>query len=307
LILSVERLKRQVNKINWFQHDTDSTQDAKIKKLIIRHGALGYAVYFHCLELIASDISESNLTFELEHDSEIIADNLHVQGTAEKSGREVVERVMTDIINLGLFTQSEGRIFCFKLLKRINLSMTSNPSFRSAISKKKEENHDDVMTRHDTVMRHYITLPTLPTIQEEKKDACASVPHIKRFTKPTIEEITAYCAERNNLLDPQNFLDFYESKGWKVGQTAMKDWRAAVRTWERRDGPRGTTKPDIGAVIRRDQTERAKKAAAPEKCPDCGNPLRRSTSAAGCTCGVIYELISGEWKKTNGPNKTLTE
>jgi len=56
--------------MRWFKHDTDASSDAKIKKLLIRHGAVGYAIYFHCLELIASDICETNITFELEHDSE---------------------------------------------------------------------------------------------------------------------------------------------------------------------------------------------------------------------------------------------
>jgi hypothetical protein len=80
----------------------------------------------------------------------------------------VVEKVMTDIINLGLFTTSEGRIFCIKLLKRINLSMTSNTTFRDAISKKKAEYHDTVMTRHDTIMLP--TIPTIPTIPTKKKE-----------------------------------------------------------------------------------------------------------------------------------------
>lgn len=61
-----------------------------------------------------------------------------------------------------------------------------------------------------------------------------------KFVKPSVEEITSYCNERNNGIDPQQFFDFYESKGWKVGNQSMKDWRAAVRTWERRD--RGTPK-----------------------------------------------------------------
>ena len=56
----------------------------------------------------------------------------------------------------------------------------------------------------------------------------------KRFQKPTVLEIQAYCTERNNGIDAQSFFDFYESKGWKVGNTPMKDWRAAVRTWEKR-------------------------------------------------------------------------
>ena len=59
-------------------------------------------------------------------------------------------------------------------------------------------------------------------------------PTVKRFVKPTVEEIKAYCQERGNLIDAQSFYDFYESKGWKVGNTAMKDWKACVRTWEKR-------------------------------------------------------------------------
>lgn len=56
-----------------------------------------------------------------------------------------------------------------------------------------------------------------------------------RFTKPTVEEIREYCWERGNSVDPQRFFDFYEAKGWKVGNQSMKDWQAAVRTWEGRD------------------------------------------------------------------------
>lgn len=58
----------------------------------------------------------------------------------------------------------------------------------------------------------------------------------KRFTPPTVEDIGAYCRERRNGVDPQRFFDFYAAKGWMVGKNRMKDWKAAVRTWERRDG-----------------------------------------------------------------------
>ena len=59
-----------------------------------------------------------------------------------------------------------------------------------------------------------------------------------RFVKPTLEEIAEYCrSERKNNIDPQVFFDFYESVGWKVGNKPMKDWRACVRTWERREKP----------------------------------------------------------------------
>jgi hypothetical protein len=54
------------------------------------------------------------------------------------------------------------------------------------------------------------------------------------FTPPTLEEVTAYCKERNNGIDPESFIDFYTAKGWKIGKESMKDWKASVRTWEKR-------------------------------------------------------------------------
>lgn len=56
----------------------------------------------------------------------------------------------------------------------------------------------------------------------------------KRFVKPSLKEIQEYCRERRNSVNAENFFDFYESKGWLVGQSKMKDWRACVRTWEKK-------------------------------------------------------------------------
>ena len=54
------------------------------------------------------------------------------------------------------------------------------------------------------------------------------------FVPPTIEEVRAYCLEKGYDVDPEQFVDFYQSKGWKIGKSPMKDWQAAVRTWEKR-------------------------------------------------------------------------
>ena len=67
-----------------------------------------------------------------------------------------------------------------------------------------------------------------------------------RFAPPSVEEVTAYCQERGNAVDPAQFVDFYASKGWKVGREPMKDWKAAVRTWEQRD-KKPTGKPGYRA------------------------------------------------------------
>ena len=64
----------------------------------------------------------------------------------------------------------------------------------------------------------------------------------KRFIPPTVEEVESYCSERGNGIDAQSFIDFYESKGWMIGKNKMKDWKAAVRTWERSRNKNSTEK-----------------------------------------------------------------
>lgn len=54
----------------------------------------------------------------------------------------------------------------------------------------------------------------------------------EKFKKPTLEEVESYCKERNNNVDPERFIDFYESKDWMIGKNKMKDWKACIRTWE---------------------------------------------------------------------------
>ena len=60
--------------------------------------------------------------------------------------------------------------------------------------------------------------------------------NIRRFTPPTYEQLSSYCLERNNNVDAQSFVDHYEANGWMRGKTKMKDWKAAVRFWERSNG-----------------------------------------------------------------------
>tara|TARA_R110000823_G_scaffold32983_8_gene92609 strand:+ start:558 stop:1178 length:621 start_codon:yes stop_codon:yes gene_type:complete len=68
----------------------------------------------------------------------------------------------------------------------------------------------------------------------------------KYFLRPTVFDVKNYCNERGNNIDAEAFINFYDSKGWKVGNAAMKDWKAAVRTWETRDKnkPKGNSKVD---------------------------------------------------------------
>lgn len=91
--------------------------------------------------------------------------------------------------------------------------------------------------------KNLITGDEKTSSQETKKLDCNNKESNKKdnnkdnrvaFTPPTLNEVSAYCRERQNSVDPEKFIDFYQSKGWMVGRNRMKDWKAAVRTWEKR-------------------------------------------------------------------------
>ena len=79
-------------------------------------------------------------------------------------------------------------------------------------------------------------------IDKEIDSSASTTTKRKRFEKPTLSEIEQYCIERNNNVNAEQFFDYYESNGWKVGKNSMKDWKAAVRTWERSEYRKPTVK-----------------------------------------------------------------
>ena len=72
------------------------------------------------------------------------------------------------------------------------------------------------------------------SIDKDSKGESVRGEKSKRFYPPTLDEVKQYCEERKNNIDPMAFIDFYSSKGWMIGKNRMKDWKAAVRTWERK-------------------------------------------------------------------------
>lgn len=81
----------------------------------------------------------------------------------------------------------------------------------------------------------------------------------KRFTPPTRDDIINFCQENGIMIDPDRFLDYYASRGWKVGTSPMKDWKAAVRNWWRRDGearPPASSPSPIKQVVAQNYEQR---------------------------------------------------
>lgn len=71
----------------------------------------------------------------------------------------------------------------------------------------------------------------------------------KQFAIPTVDQVRDYCQERGNSVDPQRFVDYYSSNGWMVGKCKMKDWKAAVRTWEQREKAQARHAPRSGGNV----------------------------------------------------------
>lgn len=74
----------------------------------------------------------------------------------------------------------------------------------------------------------------------------------KHFAVPTLGDVTEYCRERGNSVDPQRFVDYYEANGWRVGKNPMRSWQAAIRTWERNGFANSNGKPKAEPIKYRD-------------------------------------------------------
>jgi len=119
-----------------------------------------------------------------------------------------------------------------KSTNEITIKSTNKFSLVTIVNWEKYQDFEEELTNKTTNKmsnEQPTTNQQLTTIEERN--------NIKRnnniFIKPTLEEVRAYCEERNNNVDPETFINFYESKGWLIGKNKMKDWKAAVRTWEK--------------------------------------------------------------------------
>lgn len=222
--------------MKWFKHDTDANRDPKLEKVLMRYGAEGYALYWLCLELIAAPIDKHNLTFELEHDAEILAHRLKMDSAR-------VEEIMRFMVGLDLFEidASTTRITCLKLAARLENAIVKNPNLKeiqNLISSEKipdNPGQSRITSDNRGKVRPDIDIDTDIEKEEEKKNiGGASRPQKRRRQLPDdfvlTEERSAVLFSEIPSADPESvfahFSDHHRSKG-----TVMLDWDAAWRTW----------------------------------------------------------------------------
>lgn len=157
----------------------------------------------------------------------------------------VVEKAIQIFKQLGLVEiLDNGAIYMLDIQNYIGKSSTEaerKKFYRDKIEKEKKLGH---LSGHLSDGSPDISPPEIEIEKEKKKDKKISgtkVPTRTNFSPPSLEQVTEYCESRGKGVDAERWYDHYTANGWKVGKNAMKDWKAAVRTWERKtDGtPKG--------------------------------------------------------------------
>ncbi len=222
--------------MKWFKHFSNAHDSQDLTKVRMKYGADGYAIYWYCLELISSDLGmEENITFELKHDAEVIGFNLKID-------QLLVEEIMTFMVGLGLFEQSNNIITCLDLAKHLDKRITRNSTIHKIIDfhSMQTQAYKSVSDKAGQTE----TVPDCPRSSPLDTDTDTDTEKIKikakqgRFAPPSIQEVIKYCTERKNNIDPQKFLDHYETNGWMRGKNKIKCWKACVRTWEGNEKPK---------------------------------------------------------------------
>ena len=200
--------------MKWFKHETNANADAKLRRVRMKYGMEGYGLYWYCLELIGATVEPHNLTFELEHDAEIIADDTGIH-------YERVQEMMAYMINLGLFessiTDEKMLITCIKMLVRA-------------------DEYTKKILRNSTESSNVRTLSrqTPDKVPSNRKNRKKEEKDISRFTPPTLKEVNQYITEKGySQINGEQFINHYEAADWFRGKTKIKDWKACLRTWNK--------------------------------------------------------------------------
>jgi hypothetical protein len=164
-------------------------------------------------------------------------------GVSEQRLRGLIKKLITD--NMLVVSSQTNHFTIYEIVNYAKFNQQQNQPQQGI----ENINNQQLTTSQPAVNQQQTT--NEECIKKEKKDkkVLKDMYGVTQFKPPTIEEVKAYCLERNNSVDADKWHDFYSSKGWMVGKNKMKDWQAAVRTWEHKDkqggqAQYGKTKPN---------------------------------------------------------------
>lgn len=222
----------------WLKLKDDYFDSPKIKKLRKIAGGDTYTIIYLKMQLLSV---KNQGVIEYEGIEQTFAEELALKLNEDPDNVKVT---LSYLASQGLIEESEDSTYLLpEALKSIGSEDQSAERVRAFRKKKALHCNADVTTSNALVTACNTDIDIERDRDRDKeieKDnrECGQAPERKRsttprFIKPTVEEVRAYCRERNNNVDAERFVDYYEANGWKVGKNPMKDWKATVRTWEK--------------------------------------------------------------------------
>ena len=212
----------------YFSHDANAQDDPKCIILIEQLGMEGYGIFWGLIELLRN---EKNFTLPMA----IIPAIARRWNTSK-------EKVTTVISNFNLFEIQEDKFFSLRLIRSMKVyndrkQILSEAGKRGNVVKWQNFNKFKQLSPPDRLAdRHPIALKERKGKKnKEKKRKENEIKEKEReyvFAPPSFDLVKNYCLERQNNINPQRFIDYYESNGWKIGKVMMKDWKATIRSWE---------------------------------------------------------------------------
>ena len=207
-------------------------------------------VLFYLKMLLESIDHEGELRF-----SETIPYNAEMLATITNTNVDIVRAAMKVFSEFGMVEILEDKTIFMNEIQKLIGSAVDNDNANRQRRYREAKKAAMLPDRYTSVTKNNESkrIEIEKDIEIEKKRT--------RFAPPSLKDVTAYIREKSYNVDPEAFIDFYTSKGWKVGNQAMKDWKAAVRNWNRRDKPKQTKlKNDPSETHRYDLDELRKRA-----------------------------------------------
>lgn len=202
-------------------------------------------ILFYLKMLVESVDHEGGLRF-----NDTIPYSDEMLSTITNTNIDIVRAAMQVFTQLGMIeVLDNGTIYMTEVLKMIGSAASSENAIRQQRfrDKKKQEQASipESVTKSNASVTHAVTKnnesKSIEKEKEKEKDIelekeieCKESNTKKtRFTPPTVDDVQAYCDERQNGIDAQHFVDYYTARGWKLKNTPVKDWKACIRTWEK--------------------------------------------------------------------------
>ena len=239
--------------IKWIKLTTDMFDNRKIKHLRRLPEGNNIVLIWVMLLTMAGRCNSGGMIFLTEnipYTPKMLADELDFEESTVQLALTVLEQLNMIVTNNGFFSiagwEEYQNIDGMEKIREQN-------RLRKQKQREKQKLLPDVSRdSHGTVTESHATEEDIDKDIERDKEKDivveSSTPTRKRFSPPTVSDVNAYCLERGNNVDPNRFVDYYTANGWMVGKNKMKDWKAAVRTWEKSQ-PKTTPKKNSNVFL----------------------------------------------------------